>query len=152
MIDVEDKMSEFEKTIVLYPAFDKRDPNPSKNYGVHGVDLRFYLKKDNKAVQFVLYTNWQLPHVTREQVHRLHSSKDIEIFWQPMPADVGYHSPYPMYDDQPASDNCHLIEGDCYYDGSGLAANDMFEVLLHKGSDGVWCELEKYWHDRFGED
>ena len=133
-------MSEFEKEIVFYPAYDKRDPDPSKNYGISGVTLRFHLKKDNKAVQFVLYTGWHLPHVSAE-INRQDS---------PIPADLGYHSPYPMYEGQsPTEGGCHLINGDCYYDGSGLAADRVYKILLNEGSEGVWKELESYWHETF---
>jgi len=144
-------MSKFKKWIEFYPAFDKRDPNPSKNYGIHGVELKFYLKKDNKAVQFVLFTNWQLPHVTKENSAKFSEAYDIELFFTPMPADLGYHSPYPMYEGQTSYENCHLIKGACYYDGSGLAADRIYQVLLNEGSDGVWRELEEYWNDKFGE-
>ena len=144
-------MSKFTKEVVFYPAFDKRDPDPSKNYGIHGVELRFILKKGNKAVQFVVYTNWQLPHVSKDQLIRLHSPNDIELFWMPMPADLGYHSPHPMYDGQPAHKDCGFIGQDCYYDGSTLNAEGVYEILLKDGSEGVWKRLEEYWNTIFSE-
>ena len=54
-----------EKIVKFYPAFDRRK-DPKGNYGIHGVDMRMILKGDKGAVQFVLYTNWHLPHVQEE--------------------------------------------------------------------------------------
>ena len=145
-------MSEFTREVIFYPAFDKRNPDPHKNYGIHGVDLRFILKKDNMAVQFIVYTNWHLPHVSKENINRLNSPQDIELFWMPIPADLGYHSPYPMYDGQSIHKGCEYIGQDCYYDGSSLMADDVFKILLKEGSDGVWRRLEEYWNSRFSKE
>jgi hypothetical protein len=59
-----------ERIIEFTPAFDKRDPNPKKNYGVHGVELRFVVKGEAGAVQFLIFTNWHLPHVQKAMVNR----------------------------------------------------------------------------------
>ena len=92
----------FERIVELTPAYDKRSNNPAENYGIHGVELRMVLKGAEGAVQFVLYTNWHLPHVAREL-----KSRRLE----PLPADLGYHSPCPMYDSQqPSSEACRLEE------------------------------------------
>jgi hypothetical protein len=129
----------FEKLVTFTPAFDRRDPNPSKNYGIHGVELRMILKGPLGAVQFVLYTSWQLPEVTKEFEALGKGSFD------PLPADLGYHWRTPRHEDQQKRE-CHLLDGSyCYYDGSGLAANRIWEVLLREGCDGVWRELEKYY-------
>jgi hypothetical protein len=143
-------MNKFEREIVLVPAYDKRHKDPKKNYGIHGVELRFYLKKDNRAIQFVLNTNWQLPSVTNEMLNKYPSPKEVELLFCPVPYDLGYHSPVPMYDGQePISDNCEITGGDCYYDGSTLAAENIYKILLYHGSDGVWKELERVWRDKF---
>jgi len=34
----------FERIVRTRPPFDKRNPNPNKNYGIHGVDIWFILK------------------------------------------------------------------------------------------------------------
>ncbi len=148
-----------EKLIKFYPAFDKRNPEPHKNYGIHGVDLRMILKGDKGAVQFVLYTNWMLPHVTKELDRRTLKEaregvlNDISLWctYHPQPVDLGYHSPVPMYDGQSiASESCEYLDGKpCYYDGSGLNAERIYEVLLREGSDGVWRELEEFYRELF---
>ena len=142
-----------EKIIELYPAYDKRNSDPSKNYGIHGVDLKFVLVGESGAVQFNLFTNWQLPHVTKEFMEKTTNNKrDIDLYFMPMPADLGYHSKIPHYEGQlTMSEDCEFTGGICYYDGSTLNAERIYDVLLKEGSDGVWRELEDYYKDIFGE-
>ena len=136
-----------EKIIKFSKAFDERHPDPKKNYGIHGVDLRMVLKGELGAVQFVLYTQWHLPGV-REEL----KLKD-RILSEPLPADVGYHSPIPQYEGQETlTDSCEYLDGKpCYYDGSGLMANDAFDVLTREGCDGLWKYLEDKYESTFGE-
>src|SRR5215813_5387513 len=88
---VEDKM---ERIFVIRPAFDKRDPDPKKDYGIHGAEMLFLVKGEKGAVQFVIYTNWMLPHVQKEW-EKEHGRYMPSVFGKPIPADVGYHSPVP---------------------------------------------------------
>lgn len=150
-----------EKIITFSPAFDKRNSEPNKNYGIHGVDLRMILKGDNGAVQFILYTSWQLPHVAKELENKIlreavtgkFNEYSLSIF-HPLPADLGYHSPTPQYEGQSiASESCEYCGGKpCYYDGSGLNAERVYKVLLEEGSEGVWRELEDYYNNIFGSE
>lgn len=134
-------MVDFKKTIDFVPAYDERD----KGYGIHGVDIRFVLQGPLGAVQFVLSTNWMLDHVQKEFDSRLDRPR---YFDKPSGVDVGYHSPKPMYEGQEPMD-CHLI-GQCYYDGSGLRAESwLHEILLPKGSDGIWKALEEEYKSIF---
>lgn len=149
-------MSEvFERIIELEPAYDKRHPDPGQNYGIHGVNLRMVLKGLAGAVQFLVYTNWQLPHVTREFVAKTAAGDcgdlTIECRFLPMPADVGYHSPTPRYGGQePISESCPYLDGrPCYYDGSSMAAERVYRILLTEGSVGVWRELADYYRGTF---
>lgn len=175
----------WEKRIDFEPAFDRRHPDPSKNYGIHGVTLRMVLIGPKGAVNFVLYTNWHLPHVTDESKGRIDSPLNGDYHWhcRPLPADLGYHSPKPMYEEHepvgsknftwrdateeekrelpsftriPESNPtgtftpCEYLDGKpCYYDGSSLNADRIYRVLLNKGSNGVWRELEDYYNEIF---
>ena len=133
-----------ERIIEFSPAYDKRDPDPTKNYGIHGVSLRMVLKGQRGAVQFLLYTGWQLPHVRDE-----FKGTATHV----LPADVGYHSPVPLYEGQnKITESCQYLDGQaCYYDGSGLAAERFFDVLTQEGDVGVWRELERYYAETFEE-
>ena len=181
---------EFQQITTFAPAFDRRDPDPKKNFGIHGVELRMVLKGPEGAVQFLLYTNWQLPHVQEEQdrrtllriaIDREDGRMQLRCFYHPLPADLGYHSPKPHYPDQlpmgaekfdfehketlkgatgdieiptrvktGTFDPCEWLDGKpCYYDGSTLNAEPMFEILLREGSAGVWRELREYYDQVF---
>ena len=145
----------YERLVQMSPAFDKRHPDPKRNYGIHGVDLRMILKGPEGAVQFVLYTNWQLPHVAQETVNRIENGASriaIECAFMPMPADLGYHWTKPRYDGQTQMDCEYVACGKCYYDGSTMNAERIYEVLLREGSEGVWRELESFYNDLVNRD
>lgn len=140
-----------ERQILFEAAYDKRDPDPAKNCGIQGVNLRFLLKGDKGAVQFLLHTNWMLPHV-QEGLDLRHPD---HLLCHPQPADLGYHSLSPLHDyqEEPSQEHCPFLDGaPCYYDGSSLNAQPVFERLLREGDDGVWAELEDYYKQLFGED
>lgn len=140
-------MKHLEREIIFRPAFDKRDPDPRKNYGIHGVECAFYLKGPEGAIQFVIFTNWMLPHVQLELDRR-----DDHTSCHPMPADLGYHSYIPRYEGQEAlTEDCPIIGGRCYYDGSGLAAYRVYDILVSEGSEDVWKRLEQEYRSRFLE-
>jgi hypothetical protein len=141
-------MTELKREITFNPAWDERNPDPGKDYGIHGVDMRFILIGDKGAVQFVLYTNWHLPHVMEE----FEAKRDLRYnFFAPMPADIGYHSLKPMYDSQDVmKENCEYLGGQpCYYDGSGLWAVEYFETLVTEGGEALWEKLERYYYELF---
>jgi len=142
-------MNIIEKRIEFSPAFDKRDADPSKNYGIHGVSMTWLLITDRGACQFVVYTGWHLPHVQAELSRKRGDNPHtyIQRVDAPMPADIGYHSPTPQYEDQPEME-CHLLEGGkCYYDGSGLQAQDFYDTLVLEGHEAVWKKMEGWFQD-----
>lgn len=139
---------EFEKEIKFRPAFDRRNSDPNKNYGIHGVEMTFYLKGELGTIQFVVYTNWQLPHVQKESLSKCDGSY---CHLKPMATDIGYHSPVPQYEGQTLqSKSCSALDGKpCYYDGSSLNAEPIFEKLLSGGDDAVWAEMEEWYNNTF---
>lgn len=131
------------RIVEMTQAYDER----AHGYGIHGVDLRMVLKGPEGAVQFVLYTAWQLPHVRAE----FDGKKDDHLLCHPTPADLGYHSCVPCYEGQTVVENeCRYLDGRaCYYDGSSLQAHAVFDVLLREGSEGVWSLLEEHYRRIF---
>jgi len=140
-----------ERIVEISAAFDRRHKDPKKDYGIHSCELKMVLKGKDKAVQFLLYTNWHLPEVQEELIRNMPRKGGIglRVRFLPLPADVGYHSISPQYEGQKImSDKCPYLDGrPCYYDGSGLTAEFMFKTLVEEGSEGVWKQLEERYHD-----
>lgn len=134
------------------PAYDKRNPNPAKNYGIHGAECKWILKGDRGAVQFVIFTNWYLPKVADDLARKCHSPEDVKLFFGPMGADVGYHALTPQYDGQESRPDCPYLDGrPCFYDGSGLAAETMLALLIEQGDEAVWKALEERYEEIVNE-
>ena len=135
-----------ERQIEFKPAFDKRNSDPSKNYGIHGLEIIFLLKKEKATMQFQIYTNWHLPNVQKWLNKKAVGEKlsYIGALFNPMGADVGCHSKQPMYKGQePTTQNCKYTDGICYYDGSSLQARELLERFITEGEEIVWATLEK---------
>jgi hypothetical protein len=140
-------MLTLERKFEIHPAYDKRP-----KYGQHCVEFLFYVKGLKGAVQFLLFTGWY-PHLIptpetdwRELTMPLHIAEHDN----PMPADLGYHSPVPRYEGQkPQTKECAILGGPCYYDGSILNASRIFSIMLHQGGEAMWNELENYYRETF---
>lgn len=136
----------FERWMVIAPAFDRI----AEGYGRHGVEMTWYVRSEKGVIQFVLYTNWNLPHIQKEDDAR-NDPESRHLFCHPMPADIGYHSPVPMYEGQTyMTEKCSILGGDaCYYDGSSLNAKKYYDILVAKGGDALWEALEAYYASMF---
>jgi len=137
----------FEKVVIFEPAYDKRNPDPSKNYGIHGVNMRFVLKGELGSIHFCVFTNWHLPEVTEEYKYKPTWGND---WWKPTPADISYHSKTRLNEWDHEHENCTWLDGEtCYTDGSSLYAEKPFEALIREGSEGLWKFLENYYNETF---
>lgn len=56
-------MSEFEHYLNIFPAWDRRDPNPAKDYGVRGVEICFTVVSNRRAVTWDAAVDWYQPRV-----------------------------------------------------------------------------------------
>jgi hypothetical protein len=143
----------FEKITQVRLPWDRRDPDPKKNYGIHSTDLWFILKGPKGAVQYAVTLPVFLPHVQRELERKegtAFMTREIRGF------DVGYHSPRPMYEDQKQMDCVHLEGGKCYYDGSSLRADSWTEIIFSTSGkhpeEVLWKLLEDEYYERFGNE
>jgi hypothetical protein len=120
-------MGEFRREIKWEPGYDRR----SEGMGQHCLSVRFLLKGEKGTIQFLLMTSWYLDG----------------SYGKPLPADVGCHSLTPQHEGQRLQrEACEALDGrPCYYDGSGLAADKVFERLVREGEEGVWDELERFY-------
>lgn len=132
-----------ERRFEVQPAFDRT----AEGYGVHGAEMRWYVIGPQGAIQFVLFTNWHLPHVQARLDARM-DSQFPHLSCHPQPADIGYHSFKPRYEGQQIlQKNCHLLNASCYYDGSSLQAEEFYQTLITKGLDALWEALEKRYEE-----
>jgi len=146
-----EKAEKMERRVEFRPAFDRRSADPTRNYGVHGMELAFILKGAAGAIQFVVYTNWHLRRVQEEHDSRIVSDKFPHLFCHPSPADLGYHSRVPQYEGhEPITESCVYLDGaPCYYDGSSLQAVELYWRFVEHGEDVVWETLEKRYQGLF---
>jgi len=137
-------MSTLERKIYWTPAYDKRSSEPSKNYGVHGVNVVFQVKGEAGGLTFTIFTNWQLPHVQAEMNAKpLHDNPSLRyMFHTPMPAGCDGHWKTPSYKEQSPIQNCDVTGGDCYCDGTSLT-DDLFTLLVTEGDEALWKKLEE---------
>lgn len=134
----------FERIVQTTPPFDKRSSDPKKNYGIGGLTLRYILKGPKGATQFVFYTCQHQKHVADELVRQDNTRFNR---FHGMGADVGCHSPVPMYEGQtPMKGKCDVLGGTCYYDGSSLQASEFEDEFLREGEPAVWRLLEDRYH------
>ena len=134
-----------EKITKFSKPFDKRHTDPSKNYGIGSAVCWMILKGDKGAVQFSFSTGIYPPNVLAEWKAKGYVS-------EPMGYDVGYHSPTPIYDGQDLMGKCDLLDGDCYYDGSSLRAEEWFKIFMEDGYERIWEMLEDYYKELFEND
>jgi len=139
-----------ERIVRVEPGFDKRHPDPAKDYGISAAKIHFLLRGEIGATQFAIYTDWY-PKGLQDAIHR----KDADRGWfatQPLALDLGYHSRTPRYKGQKSQGPCELLDGvPCYYDGSTGAAEPVRDAMLEEGDAAVWRALEKYYIELFGE-
>lgn len=135
----------FERIVTMRPAFHKVHDEPSKNYGVGGVRMCMVLRGPLGATQFMLLTGWYLPKTIDWW-----KSRGLSFDREPTPADRGYHWSIPQYDGQDSRDCDLLPGGKCYYDGSGLNADDTYQFLLEGGDEAVWKDLQNYYEEIAG--
>lgn len=142
----------FTRILDWEPAYNR----VADGYGRHGMDARFVLKGELGAVHFLLFTSFY--HSSDRDAYRRHggilgSDGERHPFSRydcAQPADLGYHSPKPQYENQSVVESCsYLDESPCYYGGSGLNAEDAFDVFTDEGEDALWKLLEQYYAATF---
>lgn len=144
-------MTEFEQIVRVTPAYDKRASDPSKNYGISSCRIVFILKGPLGAVQFMIGTDWYVESCWHHLLSFPHTHQSFERgdYFKPEGWDVGYHSPSPRFEGQEPMD-CDLMPGgQCYYDGSGLRADEWVSDFVAGGTDWLWPKLEQEYRELF---
>jgi hypothetical protein len=124
----------------------KKKCTPNNSHGKRGMSIRFLVHGDKGAVQFLLSTGWYPYYSKADKIgYRSIKNSDTSGYF-PAPADLGFHSYKPMYEGQTSMGKCSYLNGaECYYDGSGLNANDAYYTLVNGGEEALWKFLEQYY-------
>jgi hypothetical protein len=122
---------------------DKCKPGTGGSHGRHGMNIRFVVKGEDGAVQFLLHTGWIPQYATPSLI----GARDCTWSGATQPSDLGYHSKTPHFEGhEPSIESCEFCDGKpCYYDGSSLNANDAMYALVNGGEDALWEFLDAYY-------
>lgn len=116
-----------ERAVLFQPGYR----TDRKSFGRHGMEVTWLLRGPKGVIQFCIFTGWD-PGLTLRQ----------DTVNAPSGADLGYHAHVPQYEGQtPMQEDCDYLGGTCFYDGSGLMADDLLRRFLIEGERVVWQTL-----------
>jgi hypothetical protein len=143
------------RKVIIIPAYDKRDPDPKKSYGIGSATLVFGLDGSDGCVRFQITTGWHLPHNQEEITHRFRKEQNniSNYFYNPFlpyPSDLSYHSRKQIYSGDFHDDHCEWLNGEpCWFMGSSTNAQRIFDIMVREGDEAMWKELEKFYDKTF---
>ena len=138
----------FDRIIRMSTAFDKRNPDPNKDYGITAMNMWFILRGEKGATQFMVGTPMYLPEISDELWFKGGKINYLKgDGW-----DIGYHAKNAQYEGQEPMDCGLLDEGKCYYDGSSLQASEFYPTFVSEGPDAVWAMLRKRYQEIFEDE
>lgn len=131
----------YAREIRFHPAYDKTDPDPSKNYGIHCVDMEFILTGKKGAIVLLIFTGWYLPQ-----------NRDLIGIpaTRPRAASLTYHSKRPFTNSISKSiSDCPYLDGKPCYSDSTYCVEEIFDLFVEKGEEAVWEVLEGRYRSTF---
>ena len=135
-----------ERAVVFQPGYN----SGSREYGVHGMEIRWLLRGPNGAAQCVFFTDWTPGELKPGHGLPPRGYPPLPRRQYPMGADLGYHALVPQYEGQEnyARADCDVIPGGiCYYDGSGMASELLAKEFTEHGEPVIWAALEAQYAD-----
>ena len=136
-----------ERWLTIRPGFlCSQERNPGW-HGQHGAEVVFYSRspETGRIVQLQLLTGW--PPNGQQEWATKHGLPAVNLEREQPLASADIHSPTPWYEGQMSlTDECALIGGVCYFDGSSLFGQDVCGVLLTDGVEAMYRKLEE-WRD-----
>lgn len=154
---------------MFFPAWDKSDLDPRKDYGVSCLELCFLVEGEKGVVEFQLLTNWYQERVMKRRLDSI--KKDVRLgkedfllrhFLDPFPADVCYYSLSRLGEDDAffSKGLSHIFDNQpCYYGykftdekEDKMAKEVAYKLLVEHGDEALWKYLEEYYVEVFGEE
>ena len=124
----------FKRAVAFEPGYNDTEPN---RYGRHGMQIRFILTGPLGAIQFLIFlSDWTPGTISFGSAPGSLGS---------MAVDLGHHWSKPTYEGEVRRQCEYLPGGECYYDGSSLAAEKPFRVLVEDGPEAMWALLRKHY-------
>lgn len=142
------------KKMEIEPAWDKRNPDPSKNYGINCAMLKMSITGDKGALEFQMFTGFHLPHNEKELLERCKiKSSLIKLYFTPNARHLVFHYREPGAGHMSESiDSCSFLGGaPCYGDYSDEYAEILTKTLIEEGSEKVWKIMETIYEVGFEE-
>ena len=142
------KTDGFEQIFKIRRAYDNRN---KAGGGIGACEMFIVLKGSQGAVTLAVGTAWFLP-CTKEwkELCIARSGGDVGG-WEPQGHCVSYCSPVPLREDQEGRENCDWLGCTCYGDTGYTMADEVFPLLLEKGSDAVFDWLKDFYHSTFNK-
>lgn len=117
-----------ERAVLFQPGYR----TDRQSFGRHSMEITWLLRGGLGVTQFKIFTGWGPGCVDDHTVNA------------PMGVDLGYHAYVAQYEGQEEygrMDCAYLAGGVCFYDGSGLAADDLLKRFLVEGESAIWQSL-----------
>lgn len=140
--------AEFKYWTHFSPSWNALHPEPDKNYGVSNAKIHFILLGPKGAIELELSTTW----ATQSVQQHLAKFTSGENFREPTVAWLTIHGRAPLYEGHDlAMENCQLLNGKCYCNGSGTLAEELSKGLIARGSNWVWEKLFAIYQNKFAD-
>ena len=147
---IEENKDGSKKILDIKMPFDKRNPDPNKDFGILPMSVRMAYLKNNRAVCFSFHLPFYLPHVVSMLLTKKDSHRHPETF-NGYGVVITYH-----YGNSPRKESeledCDILEGGkCYCDQSFSSyAEEWYNDFLRRenGFEWLWERLIQEWNDK----
>lgn len=130
-----------ERKFYINPAYDYilNPTEERKGCGRHCCDMVLGVKGDKGGVSYEMTTGWYLKETEKELGSKLFGNRYGKLI---------IHHKKENDDTVSYRCNCDYTDGECYFEITGLR-DDLLAILISKGSESLYEELEKIYHNRF---
>lgn len=131
--------------VTFQPAYDKRHPDPRKNYGVHGVHIYFAVidEERGEGLSFSVATNWHVPAVQRETDALPFNHQFPYLFHKPLAFAVQIHQKVRQHEYQHENQDCSITGGACYITDSATLGKSFLQTLIEGGDEALFARMEQ---------